>query len=184
MEPLVKAKDLELVWVQPRATKRYFILKSGERSFGQLEFRSDFNSLADAISADEAWTFERAGFFSPQITVRRAGSEIDLVNCQPNWIGTESEIKFSGGEMYLWRVTDFWATRHSLSNGDGIELVTLRSGSDEKVISNLFKQQAQVHITFEAWQLVELPLLVLLGWYLVLQQQSDSAALAIVGAMG
>ena len=184
MEPLVNAKDLELFWVQPRATRRNFILRSGKRIFGQLDFRSAFDSLADAISANEAWTLKRVGFFSPHVTVRRAGSKIDLASCHPNWTGTESKLQFSSGEVYLWKVANFWATRYSLSNGDGIELVTYRSGSDEKKINNLFKNQAQAHIALEAWQVVELPLIVLLGWYLVLMQQDDSAAVAVMGAIG
>lgn len=183
MEPLVNAKDLELFLVQPRATRRNFILRSGERIIGQLDFRSEFDSLADAISANEAWTFKRVGFFSPHVTVRRAGSKIEIATCHPNWTGTESKIQFSSGEVYLWKVASFWATSYSFSNGDGIELITFRSGSVEKNISNLFTNQALVHIAFEAWQLVELPLIVLLGWYLVLLQQDDSATVAVTGAI-
>jgi len=184
MEPLVNAMELELFWEQPRATRRNFVLRSGKRKFGQLDFRSDFNSLADAISADEAWTFKRAGFISPHVSVRRAGSKIDLATCHPNWTGTESKIQLSNREAYLWKVANFWATSFSLSNGDGIELVTYRSGSEEKKISNLFKNQARAHIALEAWQVAELPLIVMLGWYLVLMQQDDSAAVAVMGAIG
>lgn len=92
MEPLVHAKDLVLYWVQPRVTRRNFILQSGERIFSKLDFRSEFDSLADAISANGGWTFKRVGFFSPHVTVRLASSKIDLVNCHTNWTGTESAL--------------------------------------------------------------------------------------------
>jgi hypothetical protein len=184
MEPLVNAKDLELYWVQPRATRRNFILRSGERIFGQLDFQSEFDSLAEAVSANDVWTFKKAGFFSPHVSVRRAGSKIDLASYLPNWSGMEGQIQFSSSEIYLWKVANFWATSYTISDGNGIELITYQSGSDEKKISNLFKQQAQVHITLMAWQLVELPLIALLGWYLVLLQREDSAAIAAIGALG
>jgi hypothetical protein len=184
METLVNAKDLVLFWVQPRATRRDFILRSGERIFGKLDFRSGFDSLAEAISANGTWTFKQVGCFSPHVTARWAGSNIDLVTCHTSWIGTERQIKFSSGEIYLWKVTNFWATSYTVSSGNGVELVTYRSGSDEKNITNLFKHQAQVHISLDAWQLAELHQIVLLGWYLVLLQQEDSAAVAVTGALG
>lgn len=89
METLVNAKDLVLFWVQPRATRRNFILRSGERIFGKLDFRSGFDSLAEAISANGTWTFKQVGCFSPHVTARWAGSNIDLVTCHTGWIGTE-----------------------------------------------------------------------------------------------
>jgi len=184
MELLVNAKELELFWVQPRVTRRNFILRSGERIFGQLGFQSEFDSLAEAISADRVWTFKRGGFFSPHVTVRQAGSNIDLAIFRPKWTGTEGQIQYSSGEVYSWRVANFWATSYTVSDANGIELVTFRSGSDEKKISNLFKQQAQVQIALVAWQLVELPLIVLLGWYLTLLQREDSTAVAVMGAIG
>ena len=183
MEPLVNAKDLELFWVQPAALKRSFILRSGERIFGSLVFRSAFGSLADAISCKDSWTFKRVGFFSPRVTIRRAGSGIDIANYQPKWTGTEGSLLFSGGRSYLWRVANFWATRYTFSDSQGNELVTYRSGSDEQKLSNLIKQQAQVEIALQAWQLPEVDLLVILGWYLVILQQEDASAVAVTASI-
>jgi len=183
MEPLINAKDLELFWAQPGAMKRSFILRSGERIFGSLTFRSAFGSLADAISGKDSWTFKRVGFFSPRVTIRRAGSGIDIAIYQPRWTGTEGSLLLSGGRSYLWRVANFWATRYTFSDSQGNELVTYRSGSDEQKLSNLIKQQAQVEIALQAWQLPEVDLLVILGWYLVILQQEDASAVAVTASI-
>ncbi|OGN90953.1 MAG: hypothetical protein A2Y88_14160 [Chloroflexi bacterium RBG_13_48_10] len=183
MEPLVNAKGSELYWVQPLTMRNNFILRSGERIFGRLEFRSVFSSLVQAVAAHETWTFNQVGFISPRVIVRRSGSESDLASYQPKWTGTEGQIKLSRGEVYIWRVANFWSTRYAIANKDGTEIVTYQSGSDEKKISNLFKQQARVHITLEAWQLSELPLIVMLGWYLVILHYSDSSAAAVIATM-
>ena len=183
MEPLVNAKDLELFWAQPSAMKRNFILRSGERIFGSLAFRSAFGSLADAISGNDSWTFKRVGFFSTRVTIRRAGSDIDIAIYQPRWTGSEGRLLISGGHSYLWRVANFWATRYTFSDSQGNELVTYRSGSDEQNLSNLLKQQARVEIALQAWQLPELDLLVILGWYLVVLQQEDASAVAATASI-
>ncbi len=81
-------------------------------------------------------------------------------------------------------MANFWETSYTISNYNGIELVTCRFGLDEKKISNLFKQQAQMHIALEVWNLAELPLIILLDWSLVLLQQEDSTTVAATGALG
>jgi hypothetical protein len=118
MEPLVNAKDLELFWVQPSVTRHYFILRSGETIFTRLNFQSEFDALAEAPSINDAWTINRVGFFSSHIIVHRVGSNIDRVTSSPSWTGAESQIQFSSGEVYFWKVANFWATRHTISNGD------------------------------------------------------------------
>jgi hypothetical protein len=91
-------------------------------------------------------------------------------------------VQFSDGRVYLWKVANFWATKYAFSDAQGNVLVTYKSGSDEQKLSNLFKQQAQVEVAPEAWQLPELAFLVLLGWYLVILQQEDASAVAAVAA--
>jgi hypothetical protein len=88
MESLINAKGLELFWAQPNAMQRNFVLRSGERIFGRIDFQSAFGSLADSVSGEEHWTFKRVGFFSPRVTVRRAGFEIDLAIYHPKWTGS------------------------------------------------------------------------------------------------
>jgi hypothetical protein len=182
MLPLMNAKDLELFWEQPNGWQRSFVLSSGEAIYAKLDFNSAFSTLADAMTEGEHWTFKRVGCFSARVTVRRTGSKVDLATYYPNWTGSHGQIQFSTGELYTWRISNFWATRYSISKEDGIELFSYQSGSRNWKFTNLFKQQVQVVLCPKAWQIKELPILILLGWYLVILQQEDSATAVVVTA--
>ena len=180
MLPLMIAKNLELFWEQQKASRRNFVLCSGEQIFARIDFTSAFSTLADAKSGGEHWTLKRVGCLSSQVTIRRVGSVVNLATYHPNWTGSQGQVRFSTGEIYNWEVANFWSTQYAIHSEDGNELVTYRFGSKSRKLSNIFKQQAQVVITPEAWQLQELPILVLLGWYLIVLQADDLAAAATI----
>jgi hypothetical protein len=58
------------------------------------------------------------------------------------------------------------------------ELVSFESGLGQSKLADLFKTQARVEIDLRGRALPELPLLVLLGWYLIVLQKEDAAAVA------
>jgi hypothetical protein len=180
MLPLMNAKDFELFWEQPNGWQRSFVLSSGEAIYAKLDFNSEFSTLADAITEGKHWTFKRIGCFSTWVSVRWAGSKVDLATYHPNWTGSQGQIQFSSDKLYTWRISNFWGTRYSINREDGLELIAYQSGSRTWKFTNLFKQQAQVISRPEAWQIKELPILMLLGWYLVILRQEDSAAAAVV----
>ena len=51
-----------LEWVQPRALKMYYELRSDNELIATLGFRSLLGSFATAESAEGCWTFKRTGF--------------------------------------------------------------------------------------------------------------------------
>ncbi len=59
-----------------------------------------------------------------------------------------------------------------------------KPGVDNAKIIDLFKFQARVEVTDESIQVDEVPMLVLLGWYLMILQMEDatSASAAAAGA--
>ena len=70
-------------------------------------------------------------------------------------------------------------------NVGGKALVTFKQGTEENKWSDLFKFQALVEIDPSANGLEELPLLVALGWYLmILHHDDDASAGAVVAAIG
>jgi hypothetical protein len=183
MELLMNAEKRGLFWEQPSAMERSFILRCGEDILANLDFTSAFSSLGEAIFGSERWTLRREGFWSPKVSVRRSGSKSDLAFYEPKWTGTQGKIRFLTGEAYDWSVAGFWGTAYSISRGDGLEIITYHSGSKKNKFSNIFKQQAQMIIAPEAWQIKVLPILVLLGWYLVILYHEDSVAVAATASM-
>jgi len=178
--PLLSSAPLE--WVQPKTFQNRYELRSGENLAATLEFPKAFGSLAIAAAADGRWTFKRVGFFSTRITIRVEGQEDELAVYHPKWTGTEGKLQFSSGEIYTWKVANFWATQFVWLAGDQ-QLVLFRPGVEDSSMSDWFKTQARVEIRPEASTLSHVSLLVLLGWYLmILKEQDDAAATAATTA--
>ncbi len=169
----------ELSWVQPKARQRAFDLKAGEDLVGSLSFETAFGSLATAVANGKTWSFKRMGFFKPHVTVRLAGGTEDIAVYRPRWSGTEGELTFADGRIYHWHVANFWATRYEVQDTEGSALLAYRSGGVESGMKGLFKMQALVEVTDRGRTSSDVDLLVLVGWYLIVLQQEDSAAAAI-----
>jgi len=182
VEPLDMTPGNRLSWSQPKTLQRAFELRDGDRLIGTLSFVSLWGSLAEASMAAGEWTFKRVGFFRTRITVRRRGQEMDLAVYQPKGWGSEGELQFAGGRIYAWKPANFWATRFNFVDTAGRPLVAFKPGTEESKWSDIFKLQALVEIDPSASQLEELPLLVSLGWYLMILHHQDSASGGAVAA--
>ncbi len=178
MRTLSSSVGTALYWIQPKGLGRYFELRAGDDVLATLRFETLCGSLARAESADGSWTFKRAGFFKPRVTVRKAGEEVNSAVYTPRWTGREGVLEFAGGRVFNWTQTDFWATRYQISDVAENPLVSFESGLDQSRLTDLFKTQARVAIDLRGRALPELPLLVLLGWYLIVLQKEDAAAVA------
>ena len=182
MESIFSYLDTPLYWAQPKTFERRFVLHTGEHELGWLEFRSALGSLALAEAAQGSWTFKRVGFFNPRVSVRLPDSESDLALFTPRWISSDGSLEFPGGKSFVWQAANFWASQFCWRHVTGDDLVLFSPGSEEHKLSDLFKTQAQVIFASAASSLAELPLLVLLGWYLMILHHEDAAAVAASSA--
>jgi len=99
--------------------------------------------------------------------------------------GSEGELQFAGGHIYAWKSANFWATKFNFVNRAGRTAVAFRPGAEESKWSDVFKFQALVEIDPSASHLEELPLLLALGWYLMILHHEDAASAgAVVATMG
>jgi hypothetical protein len=182
VEPLSGHLAHELYWVQPKALSRRYELRSDGEVVAALDFATAFGSLATANTAEGSWTFKRVGFFNPRVTIREAGKEENLGLYRPRWTGTEGELELAGGRVYRWHVANFWATRYEIRDAQGETQIEYRAGSREHSLADILKSQAVVTVSAAGQRRPEAGLLVLLGWYLVLLQQQDTAAIVAVTA--
>jgi len=172
---LAEAVGGEVFWVQPRGLDRYYELRAGDVLLASLAWQTRCGSLARSQSSEGSWTFKRVGFFNPRVTVREAGSEIDIAVFWPRWLG-DGTLEFGHGARFRWQSTNFWATNWMFTDDGGMPLVKFREGSPKGGWREMFKTQALVEIESLAADLPELPLLVLLGWYLMVLRNEDAAA--------
>lgn len=167
MKPISEATGRPLRWNCLRWLKRDFELRAGDDSVGTLSFRSMWSYLATATSADGTWTFNRTGFWRPEIMVRVLGSDADLAVFRYNMWENGGWLEFCDGRRF--RITDKrWATRFEIRSDRDQVLMSLRA-------SSWTENSAEVEPGPEALSLPELSLLLLFGWYLAILTRDDAA---------
>ncbi len=169
------SSGVSLIWAQPQAMSRHYELSCGESLIGSLDFEKSCGSLAVAEVSPKRWTFKRVGFLAPRVTVRNANSEADLAIFRPQW-GGGGTVEIRGSLQFQWRCANFWQT----------QWVFLRS--DHQPVMNfshrqgLLKASAKIAIDPAAPTDSEVPLLLALGWYLMILGADDAAAVAAATA--
>ncbi len=166
MRSIAEFPDQELVWQQPAARRRQHELKAGDEVVGTLDFQR--GTLATATAAEGTWTFKRQGFWHPRVTARIASSEEDIALFRPHWSGG-GQLDVRNGGTYRLASANFWQS----------QWVWLPETGDQPLVRfkgrhGLIKASAAVEITSDA-AAPAVPLLVLLGWYLILLYAEDAA---------
>jgi hypothetical protein len=172
MNRLADLLDRELKWTQPGAFKMYYELHAGGELAGIVHFRSLFGTLATGESADGCWTFKRAGFFQTRVTIRVCGEETDIAFFRNNTWSGGGTLELPGGRKLL-VTTNLWQSNLEIKTESGDALLGFQR-------SGLIHLSALVEIQQEAIGLAELPWMVMLGWYLIVMMQMDSAASAVI----
>jgi len=166
MRPISEVADQELLWVQPAALKRAHELRAGDQVVATLAFQR--GSLADAVAADNHWTFKREGFWHPRVTVRIAGADTDVATFRPRWMGGGT-LELPGGKTIDLSPANLWQTQWAWKEGDSTPVIF-------KSRHGLMKSGAEVDVAKDGMNRPDLPLLVLLGYYLILLYAQDVAA--------
>ena len=171
MQRIANYAQQEMKWEQPNAFKEQYELRVGEETIAALRWRSMWGSLATAESADGCWSFKRVGFFSTRVTVRVCDSEQDIAVYHPNTWSQGGTIELPDGRKYK-ASTNFWMSKVEIS--DETEETIIRYH-----IGGFFRQSAVVEVLPTALRLPELPMMVMLGWYLIILMHQDSATVAV-----
>jgi hypothetical protein len=173
MIPIAQVQAGPLTWHAERGG-RAFELRSGADVVATLAFEKLFGSLATGRTATGAWTFKRAGFLQPRVTVREAGAELDLAVFHPTWTGS-GEVEFGAGVRVHWRSFGFWSREWAFVRGAEERLVTFRPEEDVSAPGS------RVELGAAARTLPDIGVLLCLGIYLrALAVQEASAAGAAV----
>ena len=146
-------------------------MRAGDDVVATLRFQR--GSLADAEAEGHHWTFKRQGFWQPRVTVRAPGSDADVAVFRPRWAGGGT-LDFADGRSVRLSSANFWQSQWVWQEKD--QPLILFKGRH-----GIVKAKGAVEIQPGAESRPDTPLLVLLGWYLILLHADDTAA-ATVGA--
>jgi hypothetical protein len=171
MRKITEAASGPLKWIQPNLFKMHYELRCGEEEHvADLRFRSSWGSLATGESAEGCWTFKRVGFLQTRVTIRPCGGDTDIANFRNNSWSGGGTLEFPDGRRFP-ATTNFWQTRFEFRDDSGVALVRFES-------RGFLTQSVGVTIQPGALPLPELPWVVILGCYLTVMMQMDSAAVA------
>jgi hypothetical protein len=178
MQKMAKLVGKELKWSQPTARKKEFVLNADNLLAATLRYRSSLGSFAVAESGDGSWTFKRVGFFKSHVVVRPSDDDLRDIATFHNktWKGGGTLQVVSGATLRA--NTNFWQTKFSFMSASDEPLVVFNT-------SGIVHYSATVEIQPQAATMPELPLMVILGWYLAIGMKDDaSSAAASMAAAG
>ncbi|HUP50223.1 MAG TPA: hypothetical protein VNA04_15700 [Thermoanaerobaculia bacterium] len=149
----------ELAWWQSSAWRRDCELREGSDLLATLRWQSAFQAAALAESADGAWKFKLEGFlFRQWVRIEVEGSEESAIfQAQPSLNGI---LEYGDGRAFYWD-SNFWLTKWIWSNEQELECMRVQR-------SLTLKAEGGVTIDSTFLARPEIPLLTLLGWYVIM----------------
>src|SRR4030095_6644750 len=174
MKKIIELVDQQIEWVQPRALRMQYELRANSELIATLRFRSAFASFATGESADGCWTFKRVGFWQTRVTVRGCGDDSDIASFKNNTWSGGGTLELSDGRTFR-ATTNLWQTKLEFQNESNDTLIQFKSGG-------VIHQSAKVEIQPSAVGIPELPLIMMLGWYLIVMMNVDSAMVGSIAA--
>jgi len=178
MDALRDAIGSELQWVKPRWTKLQFELRAGETVVATLAWARGSRAVGEWVEGQ--YLFSREGWLRPRILVRSARTEATAAAGAPDepiatFAYRGGALTFPDGRAFLWKKPKRLTTERVWVDSAATVLVRVRPAR--------WGATAAVTIQPEAAGLPELPLLVLLGQYLVVLAAQDAAAASAAGTV-
>jgi hypothetical protein len=137
------------------------VLEAGSEQLASLHWDKWYSFDAVAESGDGRWQVHRLRsiWAMTGVAVKEAATGAEVATFQRHWRGT-GEVRFTTGAQYGWRFEGFWRRTYSWTDASGVQLVTLRS-------VGFGGYRHEMSVDPAARSLAELPVLVLLGGYVM-----------------
>jgi hypothetical protein len=161
MRTINQVANGELRWINP-TNELAFELRAGDELVGQLQF--DAEGRGDSDTAGQRLTFKRQGFWPQRVIVRVPGSGANVAVFRISWKkGGTLELE---GRRQLHLRAAIFLRRWDWTDMEGKPLVHLKK--------SVLGFEGHVTIEPDAVTSPDLPLLVVLGWYLLVLWARDA----------
>jgi hypothetical protein len=168
-------------WVKPRWTKLEFELRAGETVVATLAWSGGSRAVGTwADAQDDQYRFSREGWLRPRILVRRARTDAATATGDPDepiamFAYRGGALSFPDGRAFVWKKPKRLTTERVWVDRAATEIVRYRPAR--------WHSTAAVTLQPAAAGLPELPLLILLGQYLVVLAAQDAVAASTAGTV-
>jgi len=174
MKKIATLIDRELKWSQPSMMKQHYELRVGDELAATLSFPNKFRCAASGESADGCWDFRREGPMHSSIVIGPCGSSQEIAVFKKSWWKSWGTLELPDGRTYR-TASNLWASRYSFLDRDEHPLIELKN-------CGVLHRAATLTIARRAIDIPEMPMMVILAWYLDVLMQNDSAAVAGMAA--
>ena len=170
MRSISEVVSQALVWVQPSLFQRTYELQASDDVVARLQLEG--RSFATGETAWQKWTFERAGFWRPRVTIQIRDSGKTVVP-KPAF-GGASLLDLANGRQVRFGAANFWRSRWRWS-----DTVSEAPIMEFKVNQGGMRMGGRLEIEMAMLDDPELPLLAVLGWYLLVLRERGAAVAAV-----
>lgn len=168
MRALAEAWGREWVWSRPRILTRRWELKAGDDVVATLDSIGWLGGGARATTSEGVWLLRHVGMLRGRLEVTREKSQDVIALFRPAWFGAGT---LEWGERRLrWHRDDFWGRRWEFVDEHEHTLVAFMRRPA------FVRSTTAVEPTEAGRQCPELPLLVVLGFQLLLVMQRQARA--------
>ncbi|MFZ0830165.1 MAG: hypothetical protein WCB18_02870 [Thermoplasmata archaeon] len=167
----LSAADMDgLRWTRSGEAHSYE-LKSGPDPVAGLHWEKPAETLATAEGMGVKWTLKRSGFVTPLVTVYDTDANKDLAVLHVHL--RSCLLQLPGGATYRWVRTGFWIPAWEFQDSTGTELVDFEPVREESRLEG-----GLVGVSPEGRSDPNLLLLLVLGWYFIVQSWVEDEAVA------
>ncbi len=168
MQPLDAVRGQEWVWSRPRILTRRWELKAGDALLATLDSVGLLGGGALATTASGAWRLRHVGMLRGRLEVSADGATTTLGQFRPGWFGAGT-FECSARRL-RWHRDDFLGRRWEFVDEHEHPLVAFVRRPA------WVRSTTAVHATDAGHACPELPLLVVLGFQLLLVMQRQAQA--------
>lgn len=174
MKLLTETHGSVLEWVETEVFNNSYELRNEKDIFASLMFRTALGTMATAEILNGKWTLKRVGFLDPKVTVRESNADVDSAIYYPKYLGG-GHVTFTDKATFNWKPVNAWQTHWAFYDSTQRAVVDFSPGTSTSRFSDLFKTQATVKIEFPKCSAERLALLTVLGFYLIVLHNRESA---------
>jgi hypothetical protein len=155
--------------VEWRGRWKYELRSNGD-IIGLLHFQENLVTRAVAESAEGSWRFRKKWFPFDKVLLYHGDSDAEIAVLRTKLIEQKSNLQFPDGHVFYWQPTNKWRSRCMFTDAFGEHLLHFHRNSNPFTILAMPKGQStgSVEITRFGLYMYELPLLLLLGCYLMI----------------
>lgn len=152
----------ELTWRYPPAPEQAYELHADGEQFGWLRFDEPAEGDATGELDGRRWTFRHDRGAHPRVTVHKDDSPVPVAEFLPRLTGGGT-VSFASGARYCWNRARIWSPQWCFRReGEGSSIcVSQQAGA--------LAEGGRVNVCGKAALMPETAVLVLLGWYLRIQ---------------